>query len=110
LKVPPPAPPAVSDRPHLKERLKENMQKEQAHILLDRLDPGQFDAVSRLLEVMAGTVASRLAAAPADDEPVTEQDRRRFHEGQEWFAKREGKGIPMDEVMAGAGIEPEDLR
>lgn len=86
------------------------MHKEQAHILLDQLDPGQFDAVSRLLEVMAGPIASRLAAAPPDDEAVTEQDRRRFHEGQAWFAKRGGKGIPMDEVMAGAGIKPEDLR
>jgi hypothetical protein len=86
------------------------MHKEQAHILLDRLDPGQFDAVSRLLEVMAGPIASHLAAAPADDEPITEQDRSRLHEGQAWFAKRGGKGIPMDEVMAGAGIKPEDLR
>lgn len=86
------------------------MQKEQAHLLLDQLDPGQFDAVSRLLEVMAGPVASRLAAASADDEPVTEQDRRRLHEGRAWFAKHGGKGIPMEEVMAGAGIKPEDLR
>jgi len=77
------------------------MRKDHAHRLLDQLDPGQFDAVSRLLEEMADPVARALAAAPADDEPVTEQDRRRFHEGEAWFANRDGKGIPMEDVIAG---------
>jgi hypothetical protein len=81
------------------------MRKEHAHQLLDELDPGQFNAVSRLLEVMADPVARALAAAPADDEPVTEEERRRFHEGQTWFASRDGEGIPMEEVIAGLGRE-----
>ena len=85
------------------------MRKGQAHILLDQLDPGQFDAVSRLLEVMADPLARRLAAASPDDEPVTERDRRRFHEGEAWFAERGGKGIPMDEVLAAPGIDPNDV-
>jgi hypothetical protein len=38
--------------------------------------------------------------APPDDEPVTEEDRRRFQEGQNWFARRDGKGIPMADVLA----------
>lgn len=88
----------------------ENVRKDHAHQLLDLLDPGQFDAVSHLLEVMADPVARALAAAPADDEPVTEQDRRRFHEGQAWFAKHGGKGIAMDDIVAAAGIELEDPR
>ena len=46
--------------------------------MLDQLDPGQFEAVGRLFEVMAGPVERALSAAPADDEPVTEQDRRRL--------------------------------
>lgn len=86
------------------------MDKQHAHQLLDQLDSGQFAAVSHLLSVMADPVARALAAAPADDEPVTEQDRRRFHDGRAWFAKRGGKGIPMDEVIAASGIESEDLR
>ena len=57
---------------------------------------------------MADPVARALAAAPADDEPVTKQDRHRFHEGDAWFANRHGRGIPMEEVAAESGIEPED--
>ena len=40
------------------------MRKDQAHLLLDQLDPDQFDAISRLLEVMADPMACALAAAP----------------------------------------------
>ena len=42
------------------------------------------------------------------DEPITEEDRRRFHEGQAWF-QRGGKGIPMKEVLADFGLKPEDF-
>ena len=41
--------------------------------------------------------------------PVTEQDRLRFHEGQEWFRQRGGKGIPMEEVLAEFGLKPENF-
>jgi len=68
--------------------------------LLDQLDPGQFAAVSHLLEVMADPVARAVAAAPADDEPVTDEDRRRVRDGRTWFADR-GRGISMEEVIAG---------
>ena len=44
-----------------------------------------------------------------DDERVTEEDRRRFHEGQAWFAQRDGKGIPMEEVLADFGLTPQDF-
>jgi hypothetical protein len=72
------------------------MKKAHAHRLLDQLDTDQFDAVSRLLEIMVDPAFR--AAAPSDDEPVTEQDRRRFHEGQPWFANRGGKSqrAPID--------------
>jgi hypothetical protein len=86
------------------------MDKQHAHQLLDQLDPGQLSAIGHLLEVMLGPVSRSLTAAPADDEPVTEQDRRRFRDGQTWFTRRGGKGIPMDEVLAGFGVTPEDFR
>jgi hypothetical protein len=86
------------------------MDKQHAHQLLDQLDPGQLAAIGHLLEVMVDPVARAVAAAPRDDEPVTEEDRRRFREGKAWFAKRGGKGIAMDEVLAQTGIAPDDLR
>ena len=86
------------------------MDRQHAHQLLDHLDPGQLDAVGHLLEVMVDPVARALAAAPVDDEPVTGEDRRRYHEGQTWFARRGGKGIAMEEVLAEFGAKPEDFR
>ena len=67
-------------------------------------------AIPAMREVMLDPVSRTLAAAPADDEPMTEQDRRRFRDGQAWFARRGGKGIAMDEVLAGFGATPEDFR
>jgi len=68
-----------------------------AHELLGQLGPSKLAAVVQLLEVMI------------HDEPVTDEDRRRFHEGQAWFAQRGGKGIPMEDVLAEFGMKPEDL-
>ncbi|MCX6586455.1 MAG: hypothetical protein NTX13_07735 [Acidobacteria bacterium] len=68
----------------------------QAHALLDQLPPAKLGAVRALLEVMLD-----------DDEPVSDEDRRRFHEGQAFFAS--GKGIPMDDVLAEFGMKPEDF-
>lgn len=68
----------------------------QAHALLDQLPPAKLGAVRSLLEVMLD-----------DDEQVSDEDRRRFHEGQAFFAS--GKGIPMDDVLAEFGMKPEDF-
>jgi hypothetical protein len=54
-------------------------------------------------------VARAVAMAPPDDEPVTEQDRRRFDAGQSWFAQRGGKRIPIEEVLAEFDVKPEDF-
>ncbi len=67
----------------------------QAHALLDQLPPAKLGAVRSLLEVMV------------DDEPISDEDRRRFLEGQAIFAS--GKGIPMDDVLAEFGMKPEDF-
>ena len=68
-------------------------EKPRIYELLDRLAPGQVTAVRGLMEVMLDP-----AAHAVDDEPVTEEDRRRLHDGQAWFAKRGGKDVPMEEV------------
>jgi len=54
-------------------------------------------AIVHLLEVMVNVTG----------EPVTEEDSRRFQEGQAIFAG--GKGIPMADVLAGFGWKPEDF-
>ena len=72
---------------------------EQAHALLDRLPLAKLGVVRSLLAVMVDD----------DDEPVTDEDRRRIHEGQAWFAQRGGKGIPTDDVLADFGLKPEDF-
>ncbi|MBC7924590.1 MAG: hypothetical protein H7039_02940 [Bryobacteraceae bacterium] len=68
----------------------------QAHALLDQLSPAKLGAIRSLLEVMLD-----------DDEPVIDEDRRRFQEGQAFFAS--GKGIPMENVLAEFGMKPEDF-
>jgi hypothetical protein len=52
-------------------------------------------------------VARAVATAPPDDEPVTDEDRRRFREGQAWFRQRGGKGIPMSDLLAEFDLKPE---
>jgi hypothetical protein len=70
-----------------------------AHELLGQLNPGKLAAVVHLLEVMIDD----------DDEPVTDEDRRRFHEGQAWFAQRGGQGIPIEDVLAEFGLKSADF-
>ncbi len=84
--------------------------RQHVHELIDRLPATQLTAVAGLLEAMLDPVSHAVANAPADDEPVTGEDRRRFHEGQAWFAQHGGKGIPMEDVLADFGLKPENLR
>lgn len=84
-----------------------NMDRVHAHQLLDRLEPSRLAAVGHLLEVMIDPVARAVSAAPPDDEPITEQDRCRFHGGRAWFAQH--NGIPMEDLLAEFGPKPEDF-
>lgn len=77
--------------------------------LLDRLDSGQFAAVVHLLEVMDDPISRATASAMPDDEPVTEEDRRRVLEGRRWFSGRGGNGISMEEVLADFNLKPADF-
>ena len=83
------------------------MDKQQAHQLLDRLDPSQFDAVVRLLEVMTDP-ATAVRDAPVDDEPESEEEERAVAASKEWF--RNHQGIPIEEVAAELGFSMEQIR
>ncbi len=83
--------------------------KEQAHQLIDRLEPGQVSALVSLLQFMLLDPVSRaIASAPLDDEPETEEERRAVAEAKEWFQHH--PGIPFEEVLADFGLTVSDLK
>lgn len=83
--------------------------KQHAHALLDRVPPGQMDTAVRFLEfLLYDPVARAAATAPPDDEPVTEEDRRRILEGRAALARGE-QGTPMEDVLAEFGLKMEDF-
>jgi hypothetical protein len=85
-------------------------EKQHAHELIERLPASQMATAVRFLEFMLlDPVGRALATAPSDEEPVTEQDRRRFHDGQTRFRQSGGKGISMDDVLAAFDLKSEDF-
>jgi hypothetical protein len=85
-------------------------EKQHAHELIERLQMSQVSTAVRFLEFMLlDPVARAVATAPPDDEPVTEQDRRRLREGGAWFKQSGGKGVPMADVLAEFDLKLEDL-
>jgi hypothetical protein len=85
-------------------------EKQHARELIDRLLPHQLSAVVGLLEAMLDPVSRKLAAAPMDDEPETEEERRTAEQSKEWLRQRGGKGIPHEEVLQDFGLTMEDFR
>jgi hypothetical protein len=58
---------------------------------------------------MIDPVTCKLAAAPIDDEPETEDERRAVEQSKEWLRQRGGKGIPHEEVLRGFGLTADDF-
>ena len=58
---------------------------------------------------MLDPVAHTLANAPTDDEPVSEEERLRFHDCQAKFRENGGRGISMEDVLAEFGLRLEDF-
>ena len=79
------------------------------HALVDQLPPVQLTALETLLQSLIDPVARAAALAPPDDEPVTDEDRRRFHEGKARLAQRGSNGTPMEDVLAEFGLKIEDF-
>jgi hypothetical protein len=83
--------------------------KQLAHELIDRVPPHQITAAVRFLEfLLLDPVARAAAMAPPDDEPITEEDRRRFLDGQAAVARGE-PGIPMEDLLAEFGLKTGDF-
>lgn len=97
-----------SEAPISQKALRGNMNKQYAHQLLDRLDPSQFDAVVRLLEVMIDPQTASIRDAPIDDEPVPEEEERAVAASKDWFQKNQG--ISFEELVADLGLTMEQIR
>ena len=54
-------------------------------------------------------VSRAIVVAPADDEPLTDEERQALARSEAWFRERGGKGIPMEEVLADAGLTMDDF-
>ena len=78
--------------------------REQAHILIDRLPETQITALVGLLEAIVDPAAAALRNAPLDDEPETEDEKRDVADARQWLARNGGKGIPHDEAMRRLGL------
>ena len=79
-------------------------EKQQAHQLIERMEPNQISAVVRLLQFMLLDPASRaLASAPLDDELETEEERRAVEEARAYFS-RHAKGIPHQDILREFGL------
>jgi len=84
-------------------------EKQHAHELIDQLPSPQLSAVVGLLEAILDPVSRKLAAAPIDDEPETEDERRAVEQSKEWLRQRGGKGIPHQEILQELGLTTEDF-
>lgn len=77
------------------------------HELVDRLTPAKFEQVEEFLESQIDPISRALANAPLDDEPLTEEDRQRIAESEEWLKHHEP--IPMEEVLAELDLTANDF-
>jgi hypothetical protein len=84
--------------------------RQHAHELIEQLPPHQLSALVGLLEAMIDPLAHKLAEAPIDDEPETEEERQAVAQAKEWLRLRGGKGIPHEEVLKDFGLTTDDFQ
>ncbi|MSV36324.1 MAG: hypothetical protein EXQ47_12115 [Bryobacterales bacterium] len=72
------------------------------HALIDRLPPVQLAALETILQSMLDPLSRKLALAPIDDEPFTEEDRQAVAEADEWL--KDNQPVPLENVLADFGL------
>ena len=85
-----------------------DQQREYAHAFLDRLPADQLSAVCGLLESMLSPLDRKLALAPPDDEPLMPEEAAAIQAGID--SLEEGRGVPMEHVLADFGLTMDDFR
>ncbi len=76
------------------------------HALVDQLPTAQLAALEALLRSMLDPLSRKLALAPLDDEPFTEEDRLAVAEADEW--SKHTAPIPLEAVLADFGLNMAD--
>ena len=76
------------------------------HALVDQLPPVQLAAVESLLQSMLDPLSRKLALAPIDDEPFTDEDRQAVAEADEW--RKHNAPIQLENVLADFGLTMTD--
>ena len=83
--------------------------KQHAHVLLDRIPDDQMNAAVRFLEfLLQSPVDHALAAAPAEDEEISEEEEQAVARSKEWFKNNDG--IPFEQVAAEMGFTMDQIR
>ena len=76
------------------------MERQQAHALLDQLPPAKLGVVRSLLAVMVDD---------DDEEELTDEDLRALRASDEYF-RNGGQGVPFEQVVADLGFTMEQIR
>ena len=76
------------------------------HALVDQLGPVQLTALETLLQSMLDPLSRKLALAPIDEEPFTEEDRKSVAEADEWLKLNDP--VPLEDVLADVELTMED--
>jgi len=84
------------------------LDRQEAHALIDRVPPEKLPAVRSLLEIIVDPLARKLAGAPLDDEPESEQERAVTAEAIKSLSR--GAGVPMETVLSDFGLTMDDFR
>jgi hypothetical protein len=80
--------------------------RDHVHALVDQLQPVQLAAIETLLKSMLDPLSRKLATAPVDDEPFTDQERHAVAEAIEW--SKHNDPIPLENVLADFGLTMAD--
>jgi hypothetical protein len=79
--------------------------RQQAHELIDSLEPGQVSAVVRLLQVILNPISGRQIYASAKDGSISEEETLALV--RDWLYSR---GIPDEQVLAEFDLAAEDFK
>jgi hypothetical protein len=79
--------------------------RQHAHQLIDRMPETQISALVGLLETIVDPVAAALAAAPLEDEEISEEEEQAVAEARDWLKQNGGRGIPHEEAMRRLGLK-----